>query len=355
MSEKEKKVSIQKFLKIIWATVFLIILIMSLWIIIDCFKKTPDTEQFIMNYTATPTVDYKVYLKPNKFYEQKYLTKDKKYISRLIDYINIDVAYKLNASKNLDFNYTYKVDASIGSQYELNGASAELWKKNYNLIPLQTKTEKTSSINLKDSLKIDYNKYDSLAKGFKDEYGIVADTYLNINVYITSNAKVPDSASEIKESNTINIKIPLNKSVTDITVSGDTSASNKNITEIIKGEVKMNYVLLIPSILLALISAPICIASFYKLFKITNVSQYLVQQKKILKNYGDIIAEVTTKPDLIGVKIVEVKEFEDLINIEEELRVPILFYELQKEDESWFIIATGSQAYRYILRSNSHI
>ncbi len=354
MSEKERKVSIQKFFKIIWATVFLIILIMSLWIIIDCFKKTPDTEKFIMNYSATPTIDYKVYLKPNKFYDQKYLTKDKKYISRIIDYIDLDVNYKLNASKSLDFTYTYKVDASIGSQYELNGAMAELWKKNYNIIPLKTKTEKTSSINLKDSLKIDYNKYDTLAKGFKDEYGIVADTYLNINVTITANAKVPESTSEIKELTTINIKLPLNKAVTDITITGDTKSS-KNITETIKGEVNMNYYLLIPSILLALISIPICISSFYKLFKITNVSQYLVQQKRILKNYGDIIAEVTTKPDLIGIKIIEVKEFEDLINIEEELRVPILFYELQKEDESWFIITTGSQAYRYILKSNSHM
>ena len=80
MSEKQKKVSVQKFFKIIWATVFLIILIMALWIILDCFRKTPDTEQFIMNYNATPNIDYKVYLKPNKFYEQKYLTKDKKYI-----------------------------------------------------------------------------------------------------------------------------------------------------------------------------------------------------------------------------------------------------------------------------------
>ena len=354
MSEKQKKVSVQKFFKIIWATVFLIILIMALWIILDCFRKTPDTEQFIMNYNATPNIDYKVYLKPNKFYEQKYLTKDKKYISSIIDYIDIDVNYKLNSSKSLDFNYTYKVDASIGSQYELNGVVAELWKKNYNLVPVKSTKQNTSSINLNDNIKIDYNKYDNLAKGFKQEYGIVADTFLSINVTITADAKIPNSSLEIKENNTINLKIPLNKAVTDISITGNAPVT-KNITQTIKGHVKMNYVLLIPSIILALISAPICFISFYKLFKITNVSQYLLQQKRILKNYSDIIAEVTTKPDLVGAKIVEVKDFEDLINIEEELRVPILFYELQKEDESWFIITTGSQAYRYILKSSSHI
>ena len=97
---------------------------------------------------------------------------------------------------------------------------------------------------------------------------------------------------------------------------------------------------------------PATIVTFYKLFKITNVSQYLIEQRKILRGYGDIIAEVTTKPDLLDLKIIEVKNFEDLINIEEELRVPIIFYELSGKDESWFIITSGTQAYRYILKSS---
>ena len=54
-------------------------------------------------------------------------------------------------------------------------------------------------------------------------------------------------------------------------------------------------------------------------------------------------------------KIIEVKDFEDLVNIEEELRVPILFYELIHESESWFIITTSTQAYRYILKSHADL
>ena len=56
--------------------------------------------------------------------------------------------------------------------------------------------------------------------------------------------------------------------------------------------------------------------------------------------------------DLYGLKIIEVKEFDDLINIAEELRVPIWFYELSDKDESWFVITTSTQAYRYILKTN---
>ena len=148
--------------------------------------------------------------------------------------------------------------------------------------------------------------------------------------------------------------MPLNKAVTDITVTGVEPVST-NVTETIKGGRHINYVLLVASVIAMLVSAPICFISFYKLFKITNVSQYIVEQKRILKGYGDVIAEVTTKPDLRGLKIIEVKDFEDLVNIEEELRVPILFYELIHESESWFIITTSTQAYRYVLKSHADL
>ena len=71
MIEKEMQVSVQKFLKILWATLSLLILIISLWIIFDCFRKTPDQQKLIMNYNSNTNLDYKVYLKPNKFYGEK--------------------------------------------------------------------------------------------------------------------------------------------------------------------------------------------------------------------------------------------------------------------------------------------
>lgn len=349
MSEKEKKVSIQKLTKIFFGTLFLIVLVMSLWIIFDCFKKTPDRTELVANYTSKPTINYRVYLKPNKFYEQKFLTKDKKYISNIIDYIEIDFDYSFSSSKAVNYTYNYKVDANINSQYELNGSVAELWKKTYNLVPLKTETKQSSFVKTSEKVRIDYNKYDDLAKKFRDEYGVVADTKLTVNIDVSINGTV--ESNNLSEAKTITLTIPLNKAVTDVTVLGESPSTN-NITKNIKGETNVNYVLLIPALLIALASLPATIVTFYKLFKITNVSQYLVEQRKILKGYGDIIAEVTTKPDLLDLKIVEVKNFEDLINIEEELRVPIIFYELSGKDESWFIITSGTQAYRYILKSN---
>ena len=357
MSEKEKQMWIQKITKIIIATVSLIVLIISLWIMFDCFKKPQDQENFIVNYSSGATADYRVYLKPNKFYDQKSLGKGNKYVSNLIDYIDIDLGYSFKSTLISDSSFSYNVEAIISSDYELNGKSAELWSKKFVLYPTKTSSSNsTVTHNYKESIRIsNYSQYETLAKRFREEYGIVADTKLTIviNVDATSNIK-GNYNKNVKDSKKITLVMPLNKSVTDISVSG-VGESSKNVTQTVKGEMHINYFLLIVSIILIVVSAPICIITFYKLFKITNVSQFILQLRKILKGYGDIIAEVTTKPDLKGLNIIEVKEFEDLINIEEELRVPILYYELEKDNEAWFIITTGNQVYRYILRASSHI
>lgn len=352
MSDKERKIWIDKFIKIFLATISLIILIISIWILVDCFKVPADIESLVMNYNSNANVDYKVYLKPNKFYDQTYLGKDKKYVSNIIDYIDIDLNYMFNTTRKVDTRYTYSISASIGSEYELNGKSAELWSKKYVLVPSKSLNENNVfGFKINENLKIAYDKYDSLAKNFKLEYGIVADTKLTITINISSVSSIKDYKKNVNDKKIITLVIPLNKAVTDVTVKGADSVSN-NITQIIKGENNVNYVLLVLSIIMLIVSAPTCIISFYKLFKITNVSQYMLQLRRIIKGYGDIIAEVTTKPDLNGLNVIEVKEFEDLINIEEELRIPILFYEVEKENKAWFVITTSNLAYRYILRAN---
>lgn len=354
MSDKEKQVFIQKIIRIIIATVSLIVFIISLWILLDCFKKPVSRNELIVSYNSNTNLDYKVYLKPNKFYEKKYLEKDKKYLSSIIDYINIDLNYIFSATKKLNTNYYYSVNAKISSDYESNGVTAELWSKDYVLVPSESNTSNSSNFKIDKELKIDYEKYDTLAKNFKEEYGVVADTKLTITININSTSKLEGYASNLSDKRTITLVMPLNKAVADITVTGIEPATN-NITKTVTPENKVNYVLLSVSIILLIISLPTGFISFYKLFKITNVSQYIMQQKRILKSYGDIIAEVTTKPDLRDIKVIRVKEFEDLINIEEELRVPILFYELRDKDESWFVINTVGQAYLYVLKSTTHM
>jgi hypothetical protein len=58
-----------------------------------------NTEQYV-TFNETSNIDYKVYLKDNKFFEDSYLEANKQYIASLIDYISAKFNYKLNLSEN---------------------------------------------------------------------------------------------------------------------------------------------------------------------------------------------------------------------------------------------------------------
>ena len=71
---------------------------------------------------------------------------------------------------------------------------------------------------------------------------------------------------------------------------------------------------------------------------------------KILKEYGDIIAEADNMPDLTKYDVVNIKQFNDLVDIEEELHSPIICNEIREDLESWFLIFHNETAYRFILK-----
>lgn len=70
---------------------------------------------------------------------------------------------------------------------------------------------------------------------------------------------------------------------------------------------------------------------------------------KILRKYKEIIVEVENKPDVDGKNVMDVKGFEELITIEEEIRLPILFYE-ENDEEYVFLIIDENVVYRKFMK-----
>ena len=223
------------------------------------------------------------------------MEKNKKYISSIIDYIDVDLNYMFNTTALSDTTYSYSVSAVISSDYDLNGVTAELWSKSYQLVAPKSLTKTSSSgFQIKENLKLDYNKYDSLATSFKEQYGIASDTKLTILINIRSNTTIKDYSKSVPATKTISLVMPLNKAVTDITVTGVEPVST-NVTETIKGGKHINYVLLVASVIAMLVSAPICFISFYKLFAIflrkkackfnhiTKIQKYMINLYTVIR------------------------------------------------------------------------
>ena len=95
------------------STLFLI-----LGLIICLIKAFEYTEKEEIVYRETSTVNYKVYLKDNNFYETQYLEDGMAYVASLIDKIHINYDYSLTSSikSNIDVDYKIVAKLIIGSQ-----------------------------------------------------------------------------------------------------------------------------------------------------------------------------------------------------------------------------------------------
>ena len=146
----------------------------------------------------------------------------------------------------------------------------------------------------------------------------------------------------------ISMKIPLSDSTTKFTLKTDKPENKTVFKENSQINKTNNQQVLLGSILLTFCVVTFML-TFRSLFNITKKSQYQLLLNKILKSYGEVIIEVNNPINLTKNKIIEVKTIEDMIDIEEELKIPIEYYEEIEDEEGWFIIEHSEKTYRFIL------
>ena len=312
------------------------------------FGKYPTLKKVAnYNYNIDEKLDYKVYLKENDFYEEKFLEEGKQYATELIDYIDIDFNYNYSGSKIVDSDYDYDITATIIGEYEnTENGNAELWKKNYTLKNKEEKSTKDStSFNINEHIKLDYSKYSKVVDNFKSKFRIPIDAYLDIKLNINYNTKLDDQ-SIVKKSDVLEIKVPLSKTTIKIEKNIEEHRSEKLNN---KDFVKENKKLIKFGLALCLISLAIFLLLSPQVF-ISSKTYYEKTLKKIMKDYAEIIVEVGFPPNPEGAEVIDVKNFDDMVDIEEEIKSPILYYEIEKDVESLFTITTDKYIYKYNLR-----
>ena len=136
---KKKVLVLKKWIRYSILSILFLLLLLSSYLIISGMFPKKDNKPYY-NYKINRNIDYKVYLKPNDFYEEKFLPKNKQYTSELIDYIDIDLSYLFNGSKITNMNYDYDVSATIVGEYEnTSSGKSEIWTKKYVILEKQTK------------------------------------------------------------------------------------------------------------------------------------------------------------------------------------------------------------------------
>ena len=339
-------------IKVILLIISGFVLVLSVWIMFRSFSPAQEHSVAVLSYNVQNNIKAKVYLKQNDFYESKYLGMNELIPAPFIDYIEIDFSSMINSQKRLNYNYSYKVTGSLNAYYTggENDKKGTIWSKQYSFVEPTNDNTNNSSVNLNQTVKVKYDTYNNYVNRYKLKASVPMDAFLTVTFNATVNADVTETDKKLSENITASVKIPLSVSTVQISKEDKTSGS-KMLSNTEKTEATRNYVLLIFSFVLFAFSLAATIRLLIALKKMTENHSVLFKLNKILKDHAQVVVEIDTIPRVRHATIIEVKQFKDMIDIQQELHLPILYYKSEIVTENSFFIIHEKQIYKYVINA----
>ena len=167
---------------------------------------------------------------------------------------------------------------------------------------------------------------------------------------ITTSSKFAEVKEPVDANSEMNISVPLLEQALDVSINKDVSNERSTISFV---EANNSPIYLISKVV-GTVFIIFSIAGFVIVTKAARNYQkhhlYTLKLNKILKNYDSIIAEAKKLPDIKSFKLIEVSSFEELLDVYNEVRMPINCH--HGNNESTFVIISDNTAWRYNLKES---
>lgn len=310
-------------------------------------------DKYSLSYKETSNINYSVCLKENNFYEEECLQKDMKYVASLIDKIHLNMKYSFNTDSEVYSAYNYSVIGKIIISDPVD--NKVLFTKNYELL----KDTLDNSNNTKEHIinqlvDIDYEKYNSLASKFKSTYGVTSNARLEVHLIIR-NEGYSGLSEELKYARNpdLYVSIPLTENSVNVTIDSALLDNSDTVTYQTKFVIG-NYFLFGSAILSLVIGLYIIADLILFLHKTYNSkSEYEKTINKLLREYDRLIVESPTIINTDDYNVIIVQNFEELLDVHDNLKLPIIFNEIIKKRESWLYIKNNGDLYLFVLSLES--
>lgn len=312
--------------------------------------KNTTTNESIYTYRTDKNLNYKVQLYDNTFTDDTEMEANKIYISDLVKNIRTNFSYTYSGTNKTDLKYTYDIKAKLTGENQSSQATDSnevVWEKDYTLLDKIEKTTNSTGFAINENIDIDYPKYKEEVLNFRKKFGMSLTTKLRVTMTIKTEGKYKEE--KISKTDKIIMDIPVGTQAFSI----KEDYKKQDVKEIYKQEKNIeienkSYTVLCLSI--TILSIILFLLTFKAIFNIKPKDSYTKKITKILKNYGQIVIEVKTPVKEKNFSTVIVKDFEEMLDLEEELRIPIILYENVYNNIAIFTITHGNTIYKYVLK-----
>ena len=349
---KRKKLRLNKpyfsfsFRLVVSLVLFLIFFGVGVYFIINSMNIT---HEEVITYKEEGNIDYSVCLNENEFFNDECLSKDMSYIASLIKIIPLNFSYKFGLSNG---NLTDKMEYEIIGKLVISNkdSNSNYYEKVYHLQDKTTDGVRKVNDNyvVNKNIDIDYDHYNSIANKFKSKYGVDSESYLDVIFIVYNHAPLEYN---IPSFSTTLIKIPLSQKSVEIKMTSKEVNQNQNKVVLTNEFNISNWIYLLIGLFSSIISIIFIIVIIRKLeFIKTKKSDYDKKLNKILKEYDRLIVNTRSLPNISNYCQMKIDSFEELLDVRDNLHLPIMYYDVIKHQKAIFYILHDSNIYIYTLK-----
>jgi hypothetical protein len=307
-----------------------------------------DISKSIIDYNEKSDIKYTVDLKENNYYPTTKLGMNQTYPAQLIKNINIDYSYDFNFSKDIEYEYSYYTYATvvINDKNNTGTGNSLLLDKTYQLDAAQTGIIKDKQLHLDRTYIIDYATYNNFVNQYRASLGLVVDAKVRVIMHVEVSAKYLEHS--IHQAKDMEVDIPLINNSISININNPKDIDDKITEDNI--EITGNTFFMIFSVIMFIVSIALFVQEFTSvIISDKEQSKYIKQLNKIVNANSDVIVRVKNRINLKGHNVMEVDSIEKLLDVQNELRIPIAYYEEIENKKGYFVIVNGNDAWEYRL------
>lgn len=352
-----RKIKIRKSIRYFYLASAILILVCSCTYLLKTLLAAENINtktKEIYSYANKFNYTYKVNLIDNPYIDEETLqNKENIYVTDLIKSIDLDLNYEYNANKQSEIKYEYIIKGYIEATYTKDGEEQKIWEKEYVLLDSQSKTEESNNIRIEENLNLNLKEQNNLVKKFEQEMGMNVEAKYIVKLEVKTATNI--EGQDVKATYISTINTDLAEKTTKI--SGENNKEDKKyISKQVTEQVQFNMVPIIISILLDIIAIAIIRYVCKKTSPMNRIrNEYRQELNRILRLCQDKIVQVSTQIDIKNERIIDVKDFGEIIKVSEELFKPILYWCAKDKDEAWFCVVSNHITYRYILKNGEDI
>lgn len=299
------------------------------------------------HYRIAQTVSGAVSYRDNSFYDNGPALTDTAYLASLTDTIKGVFRYRLESARATNVGYTYDIKATVRGTYTLTGKeddAANVWLKQMQLVKPTSKSVDGGSVSVVESVVIPFEDY----KKMIDDYRSTLQVPVNGEALVTYTLRAHGTIDGVDFSDTrvSTIAVPLTQQIYQLAIKFDKEDTKQVVsTTTVSQHTKMVQYGMIAAGVLGLTGIVLMvIGQRRRIFK----TPYRTAIDRIYRYHDGIIIRAKELPDLSGKRIVPVKSFDDMLNLEEEIKVPIVACEVNDE-ATRFMIIRDDLVYQYLL------